>query len=133
MYLENFSFLAADTSRSLIYLEEFKKNNIKLGSVIIVENPDKRIDLNKISKGITEIVDIASARIRMSLTEEDSSGVVVDSKDRIVVRGDLIHASGSNINTGSGNQTIIGTQTVMEGIPAEQHSELLTKFQLMDN
>ena len=52
MYLENFSFLAADTSRSLIYLEEFKKNNIKLGSVIIVENPDKRIDLKNLNKKI---------------------------------------------------------------------------------
>ena len=50
MYLENFSFLAADTSRSLIYLEEFKKNNIKLGSVIILENPDKRIDLKNLIK-----------------------------------------------------------------------------------
>ena len=135
---QDFSFYFNTEKRKDLYLHqkyvrtlELPKdmNNLQLTFDNLL---DKRIDLNKISKGITEIVDIASARIRMSLTEEDSSGVVVDSKDRIVVRGDLIHASGSNINTGSGNQTIIGTQTVMEGIPAEQHSELLTKFQLME-
>ena len=52
MYLENFTYLAAETPRSLIYLEKFIDNNIELGSVVIVENPVKNINMRVLNKKI---------------------------------------------------------------------------------
>ena len=52
MHLENFTFLAAKTSRSLIYLEKFKEKNIKLGSVLIIEHPDREFNLKDLNKKI---------------------------------------------------------------------------------
>ena len=52
MHLENFTFLAAKTSRSLIYLEKFKEKNIKLGSVLVIEHPDREFNLKDLNKKI---------------------------------------------------------------------------------
>ena len=55
MYLENFTFLAAETARSLIYLEKFKEQSIEFGSILIIKNPDKKFKLADLNKKIGAI------------------------------------------------------------------------------
>ena len=69
MHLENFTFLAAETPRSLIYLEKFIDNNIELGSILIVENPDKNIDLKDLNKKIGAIQEYSGLVVQKSFNE----------------------------------------------------------------
>ena len=62
MHLMDYSFLAAETPRSIVYLEKFASQGIKFGSVILLRNPNKTLDLEVI-------------RIKVKSLNEDTSSL----------------------------------------------------------
>ena len=93
MYLENFTFLAAETPRSLIYLEKFIDNNIELGSVVIVENPVKNINLRVLNKKIGVMQKYLGLAQQKSFDEDILSLSKKVSNEIAVIRSDSINHS----------------------------------------
>ena len=90
MYLENFTFLAAETARSLIYLEKFKEQSIEFGSILIIKNPDKKFklaDLNKKIGAIQKNLGLAEQKVFhediLSLSKKVSHNIEIIRSDSI--------------------------------------------------
>jgi methionyl-tRNA formyltransferase len=105
MKLSDFTLLVAETARSYIYLQKFEKENIKFGSIIILRNPNKKMNLDEMHLKT------------QSLNKNNNLHIPSFTKDIIILANDV-----------SNNVTVIESDSIKDQAIANKIAELNPKF-----